>query len=221
MGAPPETAVLPDWGQGEQSKGTSNISPGYVAAAVVAATSLVAGLLTGMLLLFVAVAVAGIAAGIWWSSGAAARGLQSLGASPVSEEGSPRLANVVGGLASDLGIEPPSLWTLDEPEANAAVTGGSKPSLAVTAGLLAAYTRTELEAVVAHSLVRIIRSSGSSIPPLGLADDIAAAAVTRYPPALASAVKKASPRGDGGGLRWFVPDGGPAPDVRAHEVLDL
>ena len=94
-------------------------------------------------------------------------------------------------------------------------------ALAVTRALLEGFTRTELEAVVSHCLVRLnsvdldraslsvaLGPLGSgSIPTVGDRDDVAAAAVTRYPPALAAAIEKAEPRSGRYAAFWFVASG--------------
>ncbi|MEA2498361.1 MAG: heat shock protein HtpX [Actinomycetota bacterium] len=150
----------------------------------------------------------------------AKRSFAALGAREIAPGEQPRLSNMVEGLASDLGVAPPLVGVLDDDEANAFVIGGRSPSIGFTTGLVAGYTRTELEAVVAHCLVRV--QGRGAIRPAGLAEDIASVTLTRYPPALASALRKASPRPERAGVRWFVPEGGdPSTEQRAVEVLDL
>jgi hypothetical protein len=63
----------------------------------------------------------------------------------------------------------------------------------------------------------------ASIESVGSGDDVAAAAVTRYPPALASAIEKADPRGGKCGPLWFVPDKplGRTPAERVDALGDL
>jgi hypothetical protein len=130
--------------------------------------------------------------------------------------------NMVAGLAADLSIPVPAICLLEGGGPNAFVIGGRKPRLGVTTTLLDTYTRTELEAVIAHCLGRIVAGGRGAIGPIHLSDDIRAAALTRYPPALAAAFRKAAPQPDRGGARWFVPaDGAPEAEERALEVLDL
>ena len=170
------------------------------------------------LVVLVAIAVAAFLA---QRSIAAKRAVATLGAREVTADEQPRLTNMVEGLASDLGVAPPVVKVLDGEDANAFVLGGRSPQIGVTEGLLASYTRTELEAVVAHCLMRV--QSGKKVAgPASLADDRASVGLTRYPPALASALRKAGPRPERSGVRWFVPEGGePSPEERAVEVLDL
>jgi hypothetical protein len=134
----------------------------------------------------------------------------------------PRLGNLVTGLASELEIDRPALWLIPEGGPNAIVCGVlGKPAVAVTTSLLDGYTRSELEAVVAHCLVRtplrrrwraslavaLGRGGWRITTPVGYDDDVRAAALTRYPPALADAIAKAEPRRDRLGPLWFVAEG--------------
>ena len=144
-----------------------------------------------------------------------------LGARPLRPDEGARIRNIAAGLASDLGVAAPELFLLPEGGPNAWVRAGSRGGvLAVTASLLDTYTRTELEAVVAHCLMRIhgadfIYSNlaarwsdlGAGLAPqIGVAHDARSVALTRYPPALADALQKA----DGKIVRyaplWFVAD---------------
>jgi hypothetical protein len=125
-------------------------------------------------------------------------------------------------LATEAGVPAPSLWRLASQDFNALVVAEGKPGIVVTDGVLESATRTELEAVAAHCLVRIARAGARAVPPLSFDDDLAATALTRYPPALAAAFRKATPRREGPGQRWFVPEGASSsPETRAREVLDL
>ena len=117
-----------------------------------------------------------------------------------------RVQNLIEGLSRDLDRPPPSLLVIESTEPNAYVARrlGSE-FVAVTTGLLDGYARTEQEAVAAHCLVRL-RSAPLAFstmaaaagkwafahaPRVGQEDDLAAVTVTRYPPALASAIEKA------------------------------
>ena len=128
-----------------------------------------------------------------------------------------RFENLVRGLASQHGLPMPELLVIEEGGPNAVVLT-RPPRLAVTRSLLETFTRTELEAVAAHGLLRL-RSSSSGIvqlaaalgrsgsrfaPRVGYEDDVLAAALTRYPPALASAIAKSKPVEGSGGPFWFV-----------------
>ena len=129
-----------------------------------------------------------------------------------------RFASLVRGLAGDHGLIAPDLFVIEDGGPNAIVVRRPKPRLAVTRALLDTYTRTELEAVAAHCLVRLTsgrlsfahlaaalgRSGSRFAPHVGYEDDIHTAALTRYPPALASAIAKAKPASGGLSPFWFV-----------------
>lgn len=150
---------------------------------------------------------------------------------------SPRLENVVEGLAQKTNLPAPEIWLIHDEAPNALVCFTRRPAIAVTSGLVDGYTRTELEAVVAHCFVRLAATATplartmlalSTISAafgvhVGDVDDVRAAAVTRYPPALASAVTKASPRSGRGASFWFVADDAMhvPPAERAAALLDL
>lgn len=135
-----------------------------------------------------------------------------------------RLFNLVEGLCTGAGVVRPRLFVVQSPSLNAMTLGrdARHGCLVVTEGLLASLTRIELEAVVAHELVHLAAgdtagptvalalfgSSGAArlsrvaaavvarqVPPdrESLAD-LAAVALTRYPPGLASALERV--RGD-------------------------
>ena len=147
--------------------------------------------------------------------------LRRLGARPLRPDEGARVRNIAGGLASDLGVPPPELFVIPVGGPNAwARAGGSGGLVAFTAGLLDTYTRTELEAVVAHCLTRIhgedfVYSNlaarwsdlGAGLAPrIGFAHDARAVALTRYPPALATALQKADGRIVRYAPLWFVAD---------------
>jgi hypothetical protein len=150
---------------------------------------------------------------------------------------SPRLENIVQGLAHNTKLPAPEVWLIHDEAPNALVCFTRRPAIAVTSGLVDGYTRTDLEAVVAHCFVRLAATATplartmlalSTISPafgvpVGDVDDVRAAAVTRYPPALASAVTKASPRSGRGASFWFVADDAMhvPPVQRAAALLDL
>lgn len=130
-----------------------------------------------------------------------------------------RLRNLAAGLAADTTNPVPELWVSRRPERNALVCGRTRPVIVVTQSLLADSSRTELEAVLAHCLVRFRRGDSSRAlralargsrgrPPLvGHADDLATAALTRYPPALVRSLRAAEPAGGRYGPLWFVAEG--------------
>lgn len=174
---------------------------------------------------------------VWIASNSGRGMLRRERARRVKPGTSPRLENVVAGLAQQTRLPAPELWLIDDPEPNALVCFTRRPAIAVTSGLVEGFTRTELEAVVAHCLVRLAATatpfartmlalsyvSPAFGVPVGDVDDVRAAAVTRYPPALASAVEKASPRRGRGAAFWFVADDGMhvPPAERSKALLDL
>ena len=144
--------------------------------------------------------------------------------------------NLVEGLASDVGMVPPKAWIVESSETNAFSVWNRGGNVAVTRGLLDSSTRTETEAVVAHCLARLRDEKGAptyraALAGLGLGSsetnasylDARAVAVTRYPPALAAAVEKASPRSGAGASLWFVGEGkaGDSQAARAAALRDL
>ena len=156
-----------------------------------------------------------------WANNQGLLALRASGAKRLAEDGEPRLWNIVTGLASDMKVTRPALYVVPGGGPNAMVCRARGDAFAVTRSLLDTYTRTELEAVVAHCLVRLrsvdldraalgvaLGPLGSrGIPPVGLHDDVAAASVTRYPPALAAAIEKAEPRSGRYAPFWFVASG--------------
>lgn len=178
-----------------------------------------------------------LGAAFTWGRRQGARALKSVGAVRIQAKDEPRLRRLTEGLAADLGIAPPTLWLTDSVGANALVCDSRGAALAVSRALLQTYTRTELEAVVAHCLVRIaagdhLRSVADVLlGPLGRrlgacaasGWDLPAAAVTRYPPALASAIDKAEPQTGRLAPLWFVSEGDERCDPRRRidALLDL
>jgi len=156
-----------------------------------------------------------------WVRSQGSRALRAVGARPGRAGELARLESLVQGLASDLGIPPPDLLVTDEHGPNALVAKRSGHVVVVTADLARDFSRTELEAVLAHCLVRIASDQvaaaqvGLAMGPLGAglggltggSDDVLTAGVTRYPPALASAIKRCEPRRGGTAALWFVAEG--------------
>jgi hypothetical protein len=146
--------------------------------------------------------------------------LRSAGAIPSERHRAARLHNLVEGLASGM---VPSVWVIPEGDPNAFICRSRGPAIAVTQSLLDGYTRTELEAVVAHCLGRLpelrqlsraaaLGSLGmKTVARVGFSQDAAAVAVTLYPPALARAIEKARPHGGRFSVFWF------AGDERSHQ----
>lgn len=126
-------------------------------------------------------------------------------------------SNLVDGLASSVGVDPPDLRVLDEDACNALVVdeGQGRTTIVVTSGLLASLSRVELEAVVARSLVQLRQGDAAAVvaeialdrapdvkvvrsvvggrsrlddPDRDVLLDRAAVSVTRYPPGLAGAL---------------------------------
>lgn len=149
------------------------------------------------------------------------RALLSAGARRMYEHEHPRLPNLVQGLAGDMGVPVPHLRIIEGVGPNAMVCRSGGPVIAVTDGLMTAFTRTEIEAVVAHCLVRLngrglrmamlaselVFFAGPLRPMVGFDDDIRAVAVTRYPPGMVAAIGKAEARTGRHGPLWFVTDG--------------
>jgi hypothetical protein len=147
--------------------------------------------------------------------------LRRVGARPIPPAEGARLRNLSAGLSAELGVRPPELYLIDSPRPNSFVSAGGKGGvLAVTRGLLDGSTRTELEAVVAHGLARIHGPAfayanlaarwsdlGAGLAPRVDANlDAVAVSLTRYPPALASALGKSDPRVTRYAPLWFVAD---------------
>lgn len=120
------------------------------------------------------------------------RALSEANATRLGVADEPRLMNVVTGLAEKLRAGPVEVFSIDGPGPNALAGRTERPVVAVTRALLEGYARTELEAVVAHCLVRY-RGAGKKGVVVGYSDDVRAVALTRYPPALVSALEKATP----------------------------
>jgi hypothetical protein len=178
-------------------------------------------------LLALASPVVGVAAGIslvllvaLWVGTRGRAILRDAGARPLEPHESPRFENIAAGLATDLGIARPVLWLVEEGGPNAFVTWMGGPQMGITRSVLDDFTRTELEAVVAHCLVRVASGEAkattlaAALGPLvagrgrvGAPLDVATAALTRYPPALASAIAKSSPRRGRSAAAWFTADG--------------
>ena len=133
--------------------------------------------------------------------------LSRAGAQEVALGRGPRAENVVAGLAGTLELGRVRLLSFPSLEPRAFVCHARGLAVVFSAGLLESYSRTELEAVVAHCLLRArshnvrlselachLRWLGGSVGlVVGAHEDVAAAAITRYPPALAAAIGKSVP----------------------------
>jgi heat shock protein HtpX len=102
------------------------------------------------------------AGGICWYSWqyGPERVLWSTGAWELIEPGTPeqkQLVNVVEEMAIASGLPRPRIWVVPDADPNAFATGrdAASASIAVTEGLLAALSRDELQAVVAHEMAHI------------------------------------------------------------------
>lgn len=198
-------------------------------------------LVAGVVLWIAIGALAGVAAALFtaaalwvWVRSQGSLALHSVGAVPLRASGEPALLNLVRGLVPPE-EELPSLWEVPDGGPNALVCLTRGPVIAVSSSLLESYSRTELEAVLAHCLVRVgdlgPLSQAVALGPLrvkfapvvGIWEDAAAASLTRYPPALAAAIAKAEPRRDRYAALWFVAEGpSHSPQrVRVEMVLDL
>jgi len=183
--------------------------------------AVLAGILTRNVLVVLAVLVAvgaGLALWAWTTVTGYGASVVARAGSTLTEEAQPRLHNLVDGLCVANGLAKPTIVEVDGPGCNIAnVTVGHGSSatnaLIVSAPLLAALSRIELEGVVAQqlsqfhdgssSVATLVAALGSTAPfgsvlagrlaaatepdPQVLAD-LAGVRLTRYPPGLASAL---------------------------------
>jgi heat shock protein HtpX len=187
----------------------------------------IAGVLVSVVVGLVVGAVAGAVAGsvAWWGGAAAAVRLTGARVAGVDEE--PRLHNLIDGLCAASGIPKPTLRVVDDDVPNALTVGHHprRTTIVVTSGLVSSLGPIELEAVLAHELshvkahdvlpgtvavtslgaVAVLFAPAARLPFWGSGDqreplaDLAAVALTRYPPGLIAALEKiaAGPRGAG------------------------
>ena len=218
--------IVPDWGaQPDRRGGPARYAQAAVVLLVFVAIAVGVTLVLGPIWGFVPVIVINLGVGLaafWWVNNQGLLALRYAGATRCSPDQEARAWNITRGLASDMGIKAPTLYVIPDGGPNALVCMARGPVIALTRALLDGYSRTELEAVVAHGLVR--HASGSvertmvsvalgplgtkSLPVVGGADDVTACALTRYPPALADALEKAEPRSGRFAAFWLVADGG-------------
>lgn len=218
--------VAPDWGvQPDRPRGAGHHLQRAVVLllfiALAFGITFVLGPIWGFPAIFMINLGIGLAA-LWWANNQGLLALRSAKAVRCDAEQEPRAWNIAHGIAGQLRTKPPALYVIEEGGPNALACNARGPALAFTRSLLDDYTRTELEAVVAHGLVRFAAGTidrtmlsialgplgSKSLPPVGGADDVHACAVTRYPPALANAVEKAEPRSGRFAAFWFVAEGG-------------
>lgn len=166
-------------------------------------------------LMAVGVALA-VAVAIGWMLLVRAPGvaLSALGAEPLEEAVHPRVESLVESICASFGITEPQLYTVDTPAIDAAVVGRADDTrLVITRGALENLERLELEAVVARELslfgngiqaATVMVSVGRAVGPLRSAlherlldgrrlarADVDGVQLTRYPPALATALERA------------------------------
>jgi len=167
------------------------------------------GVVVGVAVLIVV--AAGLAA--WARFSGDRRVLAAIGGREADALTDGRLWNLVEGLSVGAGVRQPRLRVVASSGLNA-MSAGTSPGRAVvgvTSGLLAELDRIELEAVLAEQLIQVRRHE--TLPAtvlaatfglgraLALPDDRdlnadrAAVALTRYPPALASALEKLDTKG--------------------------
>jgi Zn-dependent protease with chaperone function len=186
---------------------------GLFAAVPAVVLGLLALLIGGPLIGVIVLVVVGASLGAWARFGGERWVLSSIGgrdADPVSDA---RLCNLAEGLSISAGVRQPRLVVVDSTGLNAMAVGvrPSRAVVGVTAGLLNELDLIELEAVLAEELVQIRRREtlpatvlvgtfgiGRAIALPADRDaqmDQAAVALTRYPPALASALEKLDAKG--------------------------
>lgn len=186
---------------------------------LLAAHALVLALLAGavaLLVLGAAAALVAVAVAVALTAGAAAAApgaaRRCCGGAPADPVTHARLHNLVESLCTAAGLPKPTLVVVDDPAPNCLALGrGPKAAVVVvTEGLLRALSRVELEGVLAHELSHV---KSLDILPATLAVTLAAplsprlprallgsrremladlggASLTRYPPALESALQR-------------------------------
>lgn len=180
----------------------------------------------------VALAIACVALWAGWVWIQPRRALAALGPGRAGASSHARLDNIVHGLARDLGLPEPLVVIAADGHANAITSHVRRPAFAISERFLDRLTRTELEAVTAHCLLRARRDvvrgyamraalgriAGTAGGTIGRDDDLRTVALTRYPPALASALAKAEPAS--GRLEPFFFAGRDV-DARRRALADL
>jgi hypothetical protein len=228
-------AAIPDWGADASGPASSPwllpaLAIAIVSALIGGAVAALGGPLAGG-----TVAVFCFLAALAWLWVQPRWVLSRAAARPLVEGEHPRLANVAVGLARDMQMPAPSIRLIEGGPPNALATYVGGPVVVISTSFLESLTRTELEAVVAHTLLRTnpgavrIRGLRSVVGPLAgsrdptLGDDLRTCAVTRYPPALAAAIGKAVPIGGRWSAFWFVGNGDSVatPEERTRALEDL
>jgi hypothetical protein len=146
--------------------------------------------------------------------------LRRLNAAAVRPGAEARFENLVAGLAERMGVRKPRLFVYDGEGINGFACRARGPVIGVSRPALERLNRTELEALTAHCLVRS-HSPALRLAPLacqtkhfaralgplvGPEEDVRAAAVTRYPPALTNVLESATPYRGRYGPLFFAAD---------------
>ncbi len=197
------------------ARGRARRATAAFAAGPAVVVGLVLGVLVGWLAGVIALVVAA-AVGAWplWGRSAGSITWSVRLGRPARRPGADaRLCNLVEGLSTAAGVRQPKTVVVDSPGLNALAAGPSSSNslLAVTTGLLTELDRIELEAVLAEALwlVRyeeivpgtVLAATFGVVRSLALAGDHdseadqGAVSLTRYPPALASALEKFESKG--------------------------
>lgn len=231
----------PDWGAPRQEASRRGGMRTAIHIGLLLAMVIVVTVLTVMTrdVRYVLVAIVVMIAGVRLASREGRRALGAVAAVEIgaSDREHARLVRLVSGLSGDLGIEPPGIWMFTTEDRNAFVTpAGSHGAIAMSTDLASELALTELEAVVAHCLLRLreghaaprwaraVRGwTGRTDPCTPASFDVGAAALTRYPPGLAGAIRKVRPREGGDRGMWFVPaaEGRCSPAGRIARLEDL
>jgi hypothetical protein len=200
-------AAAPDWDAPvRRPTGTDKLAVGLVAGAIWGVPAVLGILLVGPLALRLVFVLGPVAWLAWTGWTAPSWAVRKSGSRPAAEGEIPRVRNLAAGLAERVGVLQPEVRVLPGDGAVAIVTGGKRPVVAVTEALASGFTRTETEAVIAHCVVRLaspglrlaaVRARLSVLDSMlsaqvGFDDDVKAAALIRYPVALAAAIGKAT-----------------------------
>ena len=226
-----------------------NVVPATLVGLVVAAVVRLIGL--GPVPALVVAAVVAIGSGIIVGRCSVGAVRRSLSARPALVGEFPRLHNTVDGLCLTHGIEHPGLFVIDSLAGNAAALAGPNGALIVlTTGAVDRLGLVELEALVAHLLVRCAddhlrvettaaamgRIPGTSLglavgsdgPDRMVRTDLHGADLTRFPPGMQSALRALAELGttvdvpSSTSRLWLLqPDGRTDIQTSIHPTVDL
>jgi len=186
---------------------------GLFAAVPAIVLGLIVWLAAGPVAGVVVLVVVGVALAAWARLGGDRRVLAAIGGREADPEADARLLNLAEGLSISAGLRQPQLRVIDSPSLNAMAAGtrADRAIVGVTSGLLTELDRMELEAVLAEEFIQVRHHQTTPatvlVATFGFgrvialdadrdADaDQAAVALTRYPPALASALEKLEAKG--------------------------